>query len=435
MEKIQRLTLSIIDENKINELGEILLKEFGPEFILIGQSLESVYAKKMTFRKNFHLEELVKGKSEFLKNDEKIILIIGQNCCIIFTNICVYLMSGFGMPGIYYNSASENPCRGDETDREFDYWRWNCWDLMHYYYEGLKRNEWNGISSARFSSRSANKRLEKKYLPFIAGDILCFGSYDYFYHPQSWYDNNDLNQKTNEINGFLGFATDNKGNPFYGFIDDFPKNKKIESLGEIIHEFFIALVKENSLQFKHKMLPEIRTTLIDNINYSDQLFKSFDENQKLFDKDELLNMVKLYEYVGKQEKVVNDSKRVFENKNDEEIILISDDYLQFHLSLKEKLIALFQLASKLIEYKKEDDLLRFSFIYNKLENLGIFTKEYERNLLSSVQSISKNLSDINYSMNDLAKVLQKMKGSLDYLEISLSADLNDILNILEKKLT
>tara|TARA_Y100000739_G_C20586780_1_gene455677 strand:+ start:469 stop:1737 length:1269 start_codon:yes stop_codon:yes gene_type:complete len=170
------------------------------------------------------------------------------------------------------------------------------------------------------------------------------------------------------------------------------------------------------------------------------LYNNLNQKRDLFDNVQFSNITRFLSYVENTEKsyrklFLKSHNSYFENPNGEFYITL--------FSTLESLNVSYNLSKVLIE-EIDNDYVKFSKVYNKLEDQGFFLNDIEKIQVQSLINISKSLIKIDNSINELSNTLVKgfnklesALGSIDNEIQSLTVEtmmVNDNLGNVEKAL-
>ena len=169
-------------------------------------------------------------------------------------------------------------------------------------------------------------------------------------------------------------------------------------------------------------------------------YNNLNQKRDLFDNIQFSNITRFLSYVENTEKsyrqlFLKSHKSYFKNPNGEFYITL--------FSTLESLNVSYNLSKVLIE-EIDNDYVKFSKVYNKLEDQGFFLNDIEKIQVQSLINISKSLIKIDNSINKLSNTLvtefnklESALGSIDNEIQSLTVEtmmVNDNLGSVEKAL-
>ena len=169
-------------------------------------------------------------------------------------------------------------------------------------------------------------------------------------------------------------------------------------------------------------------------------YNNLNQKRDLFDNIQFSNITRFLSYVENTEKsyrqlFLKSHKSYFKNPNGEFYITLFSTLESLNLS--------YNLSKVLIE-EIDNDYVKFSKVYNKLEDQGFFLNDIEKIQVQSLINISKSLIKIDNSINKLSNTLvtefnklESALGSIDNEIQSLTVEtmmVNDNLGSVEKAL-
>lgn len=152
------------------------------------------------------------------------------------------------------------------------------------------------------------------------------------------------------------------------------------------------------------------------VKYDTHFLKSLTDNQNKFDDILLQNLLKLEIYIKTRVDVNNklliklDDNTLYRNDK------LFNNLIQECKSSNGFLKNLVRIANEMIQSFLSGDRVRFFLIYNKFEDLGVFTKEWERRLLSSIENINESLQDV---LDEISSLESSLSSSLLDLELAI----------------
>lgn len=211
----------------------------------------------------------------------------------------------------------------------------------------------------------------------------------------------------------------------YGINKEIKKNRKAREEKELLDkqkEDRISRAKKYEEEEKQKSIDTIEssTSLVVSlkqnlipVKYDSHFINTISENQNKFDDALLQNLLKLETYTKTR---IDFNNKLFAKVDDKS--LYKDGKLLKNLveeckSSNDFLASLILIANQMVKSFLEGDKIKFFLIYNKFEDLGVFTKEWERRLLSSIENINESLRDVLDEISDLESSLSISLSDLE----------------------
>lgn len=149
------------------------------------------------------------------------------------------------------------------------------------------------------------------------------------------------------------------------------------------------------------------------VKYDSHFLNTISENQTKFDDTLLQNFLKLETYTKTR---IDFNNKLFAKLDDTSLYKDGDlirDLVEECKSSNDFLLSLILIANQMVKSFLEGDKIKFFLIYNKFEDLGVFTKEWERRLLSSIENINESLRDVLDEISDLESSLSISLSDLE----------------------
>ena len=152
------------------------------------------------------------------------------------------------------------------------------------------------------------------------------------------------------------------------------------------------------------------------------LYNNLNQKRGLFDNIQFSNITRFLSYVENTEKnyrklFLKSHKSYLENPNGEFYISL--------FSTLESLNVSYNLSKVLIE-EIDNDYVKFSKVYNKLEDQGFFLNDIEKIQVQSLINISKSLIKIDNSINELSNTLVRGFNELEATLGSIDSEIQSL---------
>jgi len=167
------------------------------------------------------------------------------------------------------------------------------------------------------------------------------------------------------------------------------ENQKLEDIRkkESVEKYYLQLIKKNESaisDFKKNF------EVVDTRTFGDILLK----NQSKIEKEYILNLVKLDDYLKTKKKSIEKQKKLIIDLNIYEIETSVEPEIELIYKQNDYLRNLGGLSVKMIDTLLDGKLVLFYSIFNQFDKLGIFNKEWENQLLGLMGEINSNLLSV-----------------------------------------